>query len=55
LDDEKNLMWKLLVEVAPKDPYNMYKYNKNIFYKYYQNWNKSYQEWVIELIQNNLK
>jgi hypothetical protein len=53
LDEEKELMWKLLVEVAPKDPYNMYKYNKNIFYKNYQNWNESYKEWIVSLIQNS--
>ena len=50
LTNENHLMWKLLVEVAPKDPFNMYKYNKNSFYKHYQTWNESYQEWVIDYI-----
>ena len=53
LTNENHLMWKLLVEVAPKDPVNMYRYNKNAFYKHYKTWNPSYQEWVIEQIVNN--
>ena len=53
LTNENHLMWKLLVEVAPKDPVNMYRYNKNAFYKHYKTWNSSYQEWVIEQIVKN--
>jgi len=53
LDNEKELMWKLLVKVAPKDPYNMFVKDKNTFYKHYQEWDKSYQDWVIEQITSN--
>ena len=53
LDNEKELMWKLLVKIAPKDPYNMFVKDKNTFYKHYQEWDKSYQDWVIEQITNN--
>ena len=53
LDNEKELMWKLLVEVAPKDPYNMFIYDKNTFYDGYKKWSESYQEWVIEYIIKN--
>ena len=53
LDNEKELMWKLLVKIAPKDPYNMFVKDKNTFYKHYQEWDKSYQDWVIEEITNN--
>jgi len=52
-DVEKDLMWQLLAEVAPKDPYNMYIYNKNVFYTHYKTWDSSYQNWVIEQIQQS--
>jgi len=55
LEDEKTLIWKLLVKIAPKDPVNMFKYDKNTFYKNYENWNESYKDWIIENILKDLK
>ncbi len=51
--EEKELMWRLLVKIAPKDPYNMYLYNKKTFYREYEKWENSYQEWVIDYITKN--
>ncbi len=53
LDEEKELIWKLLVKIAPKDPFMMFKYDKNTFYKNYKDWNESYKEWVIDYILEN--
>lgn len=55
LEDEKTLIWKLLVKIAPKDPFNMFKYDRNIFYENYENWNESYKDWIIEYIVEELK
>jgi len=55
LDEEKGLIWKLLTKIAPKDPFNMYKYDRNTFYKNYVSWNESYQDWVINYIVENNK
>ena len=53
LEDEQHLIWKLLVKVAPKDPYFMFEYDKNTFYENYKTWGESYKEWVIEYINEN--
>lgn len=50
LDEDFYLIWKLLTKIAPKDPLNMYKYDKGTFYKNFVTWNDSYKDWVIELI-----
>ncbi len=50
LDDEKVLIWKLLVKIAPKDPFNMFEFDKNTFYENYKKWNESYKDWVIDYI-----
>jgi len=49
-EDHRELVWKLLTKIAPKDPLHLYWYDKNEFYKAYANWEPSYQDWVIELI-----
>ena len=52
-EEHKELIWKLLTKIAPKDPLHLYWYDKNHFYKAYADWESSYQDWVIELILEN--
>ncbi len=50
----QDLIWKLLVNIAPKDVLFLYWYDKQEFYKQYDTWNDSLQDWVIETISNNI-
>jgi len=50
----QDLIWKLLVNIAPYDPLHLYWYDKEEFYKTYQTWDDSYQEWVIDYISNKV-
>ncbi|TYA71807.1 DUF6638 family protein [Seonamhaeicola marinus] len=50
----QDLIWKLLVNVAPKDVLYWYWYDKEDFYSSYKNWDDSLKEWVIETISNNI-
>ncbi|WP_460219061.1 DUF6638 family protein [Psychroserpens sp. MEBiC05023] len=50
----QDLIWKLLVNIAPKDVLFLYWYDKQEFYKLYETWDESLQEWVIETISNNI-
>ncbi|WP_298757304.1 DUF6638 family protein [uncultured Psychroserpens sp.] len=50
----QDLIWKLLVNIAPKDVLFMYWYDKQEFYKQYDTWDDSLQDWVIETISNNI-
>ena len=50
LDDDFYLIWKLLTKISPKDPFNMYKFDKNTFYKNFVTWNDSYKDWVVAYI-----
>lgn len=50
----QDLIWKLLVNVAPKDVLFLYWYDKEQFYKNYEHWDDSFQDWVIETIRNNI-
>jgi hypothetical protein len=49
-----DLIWRLLVNIAPKDVLFLYWYDKEQFYNSYQNWDESFQDWVIETISNNI-
>lgn len=49
-----DLIWKLLVNVAPKDILFLYWYDKEQFYKTYDTWDDSLKDWVIERIGNNI-
>ncbi|TJY33993.1 DUF6638 family protein [Pontimicrobium aquaticum] len=49
-----DLIWKLLVNVSPKDALFLYWYDKEQFYKTYETWDESFQDWVIETISNNI-
>jgi hypothetical protein len=50
----QDLLWKLIVNVSPKDVLFLYWYDKEEFYKMYKEWDDSMKEWVIETISNNI-
>ena len=50
----QDLIWKLLVNVSPKDVLFQYWYDKDQFYKSYENWDESFQDWVIKIIKSNI-
>ncbi|MEO1011041.1 MAG: DUF6638 family protein [Bacteroidota bacterium] len=55
-EEEKELAWKLLTKIMPKDPVYLYWYDKEQFYKAYLDWPEDYREWVIdEILENNKK
>jgi len=49
-----DLIWKLLINISQKDVLFLYWYDKEQFYKSYENWEDSFQDWVIETISNNI-
>ena len=49
-----DLLWKLLVNISPKDILFLYWYDKEQFYKTYDTWDDSMKDWVIETISNNI-
>ncbi len=49
-----DLIWRLLVNVSPKDALFLYWYDKEQFYRSYEAWDASFQDWVIETISNNI-
>jgi hypothetical protein len=49
-----DLIWKLLINVAPKDVLFLYWYDKEQFYNTYETWDESFQDWVIDTISNNI-
>jgi hypothetical protein len=50
----QELIWKLIVKTATyKDPLFLYWYDKETFYTEFNNWDSSYQDWVIKLIKQN--
>ncbi|MDP5231761.1 MAG: hypothetical protein NWQ38_15315 [Cellulophaga sp.] len=55
-EEEKELIWKLLVKIMPKDPVHLFWYDKALFYQLYTSWDDSYKDWVIkEILENNKK
>ena len=50
----QDLIWKLLVNISPKDLLYLYWYDKDQFYKKYNTWDDSFKDWVIEIISNNI-
>ena len=52
--NHQDLIWKLLINVAPIDVLFLYWYDKEQFYRNYENWSESFQDWVIETISNNI-
>ncbi|WP_320556594.1 DUF6638 family protein [Winogradskyella aquimaris] len=52
--EHRDLIHKLLINIAPKDVLFLYWYDKEQFYKNYETWDESFQDWVIETIRNNI-
>ncbi|WP_426430566.1 DUF6638 family protein [Winogradskyella sp. HB-48] len=52
--EHRDLIHKLLINIAPKDVLFLYWYDKELFYKNYETWDASFQDWVIETISNNI-
>ncbi|WCO03321.1 DUF6638 family protein [Psychroserpens ponticola] len=50
----QDLIWKLLVNISPKDVLFIYWYDKQEFYRLYETLDPSLQDWVIETISNNI-
>lgn len=49
-----SLFWQIMCHMNPIDPFLMYYYDKELFYKQFKNYSDSYQEWVIQTIQKEL-
>ncbi|MBU2929822.1 DUF6638 family protein [Winogradskyella psychrotolerans] len=52
--EHRDLIHKLLINIAPKDVLFLYWYDKEQFYKNYETWQDSFKDWVIERIRNNI-
>lgn len=50
----QDLIWKLLVNIAPKDVLFWYWYDKEAFYNSFKTWDESFKEWAIDTISNNI-
>ncbi|MBC3759039.1 hypothetical protein H7U19_11520 [Hyunsoonleella sp. SJ7] len=50
----QDLVWKLLMNVSPKDVLFWYWYDKPDFYEKFKDWDESFKDWVIETISNNI-
>ncbi|MGJ8592313.1 MAG: DUF6638 family protein [Aquaticitalea sp.] len=50
----QDLIWKLLINISTLDVLFLYWYDKEEFYKIYETWDGSLQDWVIEVIRNNI-
>ena len=51
--NHQDLIWKLLVTIAPKDVLFLYWYDNQQFYKLFESLEDSTQDWVIDAIRNN--
>lgn len=52
--NHQDLIWKLLVNISPKDILFLYWYDKEAFYKQFKTWEDSKKDWVINTIKNNI-
>ncbi|WP_400078234.1 DUF6638 family protein [Winogradskyella sp. R77965] len=52
--EHRDLIHKLLINIAPKDVLFLYWYDKEQFYKSYETWEDSFRDWVIDRISNNI-
>jgi len=50
----QDLIWKLLMNIAPKDVLFWYWYDKEDFYNKFRDWDDSFKDWAIETIRNNI-
>ena len=53
--EHRDLIWKLLTKIVPKDPLHLYWYDKGAFYKTFSQWSDGYKDWVIDCILENNK
>ena len=44
----QDLIWKLLINVSPKDILFLYWYDKDAFYTSFETWDDSFKDWAIE-------
>ncbi len=51
--NHQDLIWHLLVNIAPKDVLFLYWYDKEHFYQIFKTWETTKQDWIIETISNN--
>ncbi len=51
--NEQDLIWQLIITIAPKDILFLYWYDKEQFYKKYKKWDDSMQDWVINTIKKS--
>ncbi|MBU3011678.1 hypothetical protein KO506_09710 [Polaribacter vadi] len=49
--NHQDLIWKLLINIAPKDVLFWYWYDKEDFYANFKTWQESKKDWVIETIK----
>lgn len=49
----QDLIWNLLVSIAPKDVLFLFWYDKERFFELFKNLDESMKDWVIETIRNN--
>lgn len=52
--EHRDLIHKLLINIASLDVLFLYWYDKEQFYKNYETWDDSFKDWVIERIRNNI-
>ena len=52
--EHRDLIHRLLINIAPKDVLFLYWYDKEQFYKSYETWDDSFKDWVIDTISNNI-
>jgi len=52
--NHQDLIWNLLVNIAPKDILFLYWYDKEEFFKQFKTWNDSKKDWAIQTIKNNI-
>ncbi len=50
----QDLIWKLLINIAPKDVLYWYWYDKADFYTNFKTWDASFKDWVVATISNNI-
>lgn len=53
-EEHRELIWRLLCKIVPKDPLHLYWYEKEAFYNAFKTWKPDYQDWVISLILDHI-
>ena len=50
----QDLIWKLLMNIAPKDVLYLYWYDKEAFYEQFESWDESLKDWVVQTIKQHI-